>query len=1689
MKKLLFLVFLFVGGKLSAQIYNNEWIDYSKTYYKFSVGKDGLYRINQASLQASGLGTTPAEQFQLYRNGQQVPIYTSVTTGTLGSTGYIEFIGKMNDGLVDTALYSFKPNQLNKKWSLTNDTAAYFLTINTNTAQNLRLANTANNVAGNSLPKETNFMYTVGAYEKSIINPGFAAVVGEHLHASSYDKGEGWSSNEIFPGSPFLVSFTNLYPDLTATVSPTYTIGASGNALFSRTVQTNINGNSVLNQVMDYFDGNIYSSTFPLSHLTSGTANLSTNNTSSNGNDRMVVAYQEITYPRLFNFGNQSIFEFELAANPAGNYLEITNFNVGGSIPVLYDLTNGKRYVAVVGGGLLKFALAPSAIKRNLALVNQDNSNVVTVSNLQTRNFTNFVAAANQGDYLIISSKILHNNTTASNPVEKYKAYRASVTGGSFNPKIIDADDLYDQYSFGIEKHPSSIRNYLRHARTVSSIAPKYVLIIGRGTSYNEARTFQGQPYLDILNHVPTFGYPASDNLLSAAPGTSTQTTPIGRIGAVYQYEVDNYLSKVKEYEQKQADMNFTIANKAWMLNGTFVSGSSEPFLQGIIDNYQLQYMSSWRDTFAGGATNLFTKTQAGGVVPLSNSFMESLWNNGHSLVQYFGHSSATTLEFNLDDPNTYSNQGKYPMMIINGCNAGNYFIYNPFRITTNNNQSLSEKFVLTPNKGSIGFIASTHFGVVNYLHYLNLSFFRNISTTLYGSSIGNILKASAIDMFALTGNNDFYAKMHAEQTGLQGDPAVKMNVSYPKPDYVIEDQTVKINPSFISIAENNFTVKMMYMNLAKAVNDSFNISVKRQYPSGQIETVYNQRVKAAYYSDSMSFNFNIIPTRDKGLNKITICLDADNQISEMSELNNCVTKDVFIFEDEARPVHPYNYAIVNQLPLKLVASTANPTATNRTYNMEMDTTEFFNSPLKVTQSLTQVGGVLEFTPINSLINNTVYYWRVSPQVSSGPVNWNTSSFTYINGSTYGFNQGHVFQHFKSDYLGMRLDSSSRKFIFDSIGQNISIRNGVWPTAAYEEAHLTVSVNQDPYIRSFCGGDRIGINVFSPQNGKPWFNTTTAGAGMFNSLASNCGPGRGYNFEYDYSTRAERNKANAMLLNNIPNGHYVIVRNITFSWTDPSLLLNSWKLDAAQNGNGQSLYNTLKAAGFNSLDSFYTNRSWIFVYKKGVPSYPAKSLMSEGVWDRLSMATDFTIPDSVGYITSPAFGPAKEWKEVHWRGNTVDVLPGDEAKVTLLGIRPNGVVDSLTTLSQAQLDYNIQSINALQYPYLKLRMKNKDSINGTPWQLDYWRLNYTPIPEGALAPNITLQIKDSVDVGENLQVKVAFKNISYVPFDSIKVKMVVLDQAGVSTTYVLPKQKPLAVGEVLTLDYIIPTTNYSGINTLFVDFNTDNDQPEQYHFNNFLYKNFYVRPDNFNPLLDVTFDGLHILNKDIVSASPSIQIKLKDESKFLALDDTTGLKVQLRFPGSAPGVLKTYAWNTDTLRFIPANLSSGDNTATAELKPKNLPDGEYELIVKGKDKKGNTTGELEYKVLFTVINKPMISNLLNYPNPFTSSTAFVFTITGNEVPQNIKIEIMTITGKIVREITKNELGPLRVGRNITEFKWDGTDQYGAKLANGVYLYRVVTNLNGKSLEKYKVGTDDKTDQYFNKGYGKMVIIR
>ena len=194
MKKLLLAVLVVTACfNTHAQTYNNEWIDYSKTYYRFKVGATGLYRISQSALNSLGLAATPVQNFQLWRQGVEVPLHTSIASGTMGGGDYLEFYGQINDGSLDKKLYKHDSLQMNGNWSLYTDTMVYFLTVNTASA-NKRYTDPGNNVAGNVLPAETYFSYTLSKYYKDALNKGYGVYLGEYIHSSSYETAEGWGS-------------------------------------------------------------------------------------------------------------------------------------------------------------------------------------------------------------------------------------------------------------------------------------------------------------------------------------------------------------------------------------------------------------------------------------------------------------------------------------------------------------------------------------------------------------------------------------------------------------------------------------------------------------------------------------------------------------------------------------------------------------------------------------------------------------------------------------------------------------------------------------------------------------------------------------------------------------------------------------------------------------------------------------------------------------------------------------------------------------------------------------------------------------------------------------------------------------------------------------------------------------------------------------------------------------------------------------------------------------------------------------------------------------------------------------------------------------------------------------------------------------------------------------------------------
>lgn len=1722
---LLIMGYCFLFTPVRSQEYNNEWLESGQTYYKFKIGSSGLYRLTGSSFSGLGLGSASASSLQLWHNGKEVPLYTS-TTGVLGSSGYIEFWGELNDGSVDATLFRTPSEHLNKARSFEGDSSTYFLTVNT-TGQSLRYSAGTNDIAQKgSLTAEPFFYYTVQKELGSTFNRGPATAFGsDYVYMSDY---RGKSFGKVLKGGASTsISFSSLYGYTGATGTVTAGVSGASSLVSSRQVTVKGSNGSISSKLRSFT-----SSAIELPGVQIGSSyTVTISNGSGNANDRVNASFVSLRYPRSFNFGGQSGFGFELAASSHSRFLDISNFAAGsGGVPVLYDLTHGKRYTAVPSGSHYQFVL-PAMGASQLALAGQSSSSyrVISAAGITRRQYPDLRNSSNQGDYLIISNPVLYGS---GNYVAQYAAYRSSAAGGSYKTHVYDIEDLTDMFAFGIRSSPLSIRNFLRYARSHFSTQPRFVFLIGRGLTFDNLQGANAaDPEHQQQNLVPTYGWPASDVMLSSESFEPVAATPIGRLSAVKPVEVKNYLDKVKVYEQAQHSTDNTIAGNAWKKNVVFISGGGNEAENNLFTNYLNSYRRLLTDSLYGASSYYLSKLSSGAVSNTSGLALKDLFANGLGLISYFGHGASTTIAYGeLNDPSVFNNNGHYPVVFTSGCDVGDCFAFMPGRATTINN--ITERYLLTKDKGSVGFVAQSYLGVTSFLQRYNLVMYKNLAGSKYGQPVTASLQQSQEAMVSSINGDTITAYAHAEQTNFLGDPAIALN-SFSKPDFAVQESDI-YTPSSLSVTDNKYHVKAYIYNIGRAEGDSVSVSIIQKRPDGSEVTLLEKHLAAVRNMDSVAVDVVIDANKDAGNNEITVRVDGDNHYGEISESNNSATKLVYIYSNGITPVYPYDYSIIHNPTRTLIASTSDALAAAASYVMELDTTAQFNSGSKITKTLKSIGGAISFAPGISYANGRVYYWRVSPvPASGGDYRWAKSSFQYVapagGKSLSGSGQSHYGQHQQSLFDGLSLDSVSRQLQFNNVVYSINIPHAVLG-AGVGYSNFGLKINNEGISNYYCTtlGNSIMFNVLTPEGLKPYFNQSkpspvqrgpNSGIGGFMGSVAACKLSpysydrdpvnypnvNKYNFQFKYQTKGDRSKI-ASFMQWIPDGSYVVVRLFITPPFSNVPLVDAWKSD----GSGvNTLYHQFLTAGLTEISSFTTPGIGVFIYKKSDKGFTPVQYLTDNTSSQLQLLEEITGKDSIGHITSPIFGPARHWQSMKWSGKSLESSSTDHATVDVMGISKSGASKYLYTLDPQDQDFDISGVDASQYPYVQLKLRNVDSVNYTPYQLQSWRVLYTPVAEGALAGNLQLLHQDTIDLGQELRFSIAFKNVSDEPFaDSIKATVTIRDKSNQLYTIPIRKLRKLAPGDTAMIHLTIPgdtsiynhtvplkdrmpigTMDLGGLNTLSLDINPELAQLEKNHDNNFLFTPVYVREEQHNTLLDVTFDGIHILDNDIVAAKPIVSIRLNDDSKYLLLNDTSIAKVSLRYPD---GKIRKFGYNSDTLSFTPARDSS-KNEALIDFRPYLTQDGTYELMVSGQDKTGAVSSNTDYSVSFQVYNKPMISDMFNYPNPFTSSTAFVFTITGSQVPQNIRIQILTVTGKIVKEITKAELGSLHIGRNITEYKWDGTDNFGQKLANGVYLYRVITNQDGKKLDRFKIldsgGNEINTGKYFKKGYGKMYLMR
>lgn len=1716
------------------QQYGNEWIDYDQKYFHFPVFNTGVHRIyfntidSIFNLNGIDLSQINHSQFQIFGREKEVSILINDINNNniLDQNEYVEFYAEKNDGWLDELVYDSAQNITDKYFSLFNDTINYYFTWN-NGFNNLRTIIETDiefdqystiNYCWKKILEKYSSTYVMGEKSSGISSP-------------KYTAGEGWSGPQRNIGGPYLTNLNsnnffsggpNAYGRINLASTNSSTVNVDGN---NHNTKFYINSNLIYDS--SYFGYKVLNIDFNIQN-----SNLSNTTTIEHyiGNisqsyDNQHVSSIELCYPHNTNFSEYDALHFGLSLNQKKRFT-INNMINNSSNPTLYMLDNINRIIPISeNANSWEAVIPPSSSDTNLFYLFDQNSihevtNFKSVS--QNGYFTEYNSLQIDSAFIIITNKKLLPSAN------EYANYRSNL----YNTLVVNIDEIYHQFSGGIFKNPLAIRRFVKSLMDNWNTWPSHIFLIGKSVRFNDEGTpgsrFNDDSY--AKNLVPSWGYPSSDNhiLVGLSEGKRGYPIPVGRLSVTSNYAVLNYLNKVIGLENQQGLNNaYTIENKSWQKNiAHFGGGSSASEQNYILSNFEI-FENIIGDSYYGGLVKTFDYNPDELVAnPFEFQEIQEILENGISLMTIFGHaSSGGGFSLNIDDPEYWNNPDKYPMVIGLGCNAGD--VHNP------DTSSYSEELLRPEQSGAIGFISTIREGFTPYINTYTKILYETISKGAYHGTIGQQMVITVDSLDSSTPFTYWGPKFEGNYNGmsLQGDPAIKLN-THPFAEYVLQENKVWTTPQSVNLSVSEFDLNIEVNNLGKAVDDSLFMKVRQIYPDGS-DTNYTKLVSSVKNKDTIIFKILNNPEKCIGLNNFQIT--ADLPISFIQEAedeinNNQINFSLNISSNSIIPIWPYDLSIIGNHYDTLRVSTINPLEKINTYYFEIDTTDNFNSPFLKKQTVISTGGVIEAIPFNWINNNTglidslilndstVYYWRTRPD--SNVIDWKNRSFQYVP-DKWGWGQAHIDQFKYNDYFNIALNEDSRTFEFSQTYKTISCNTYIQHAALSPEWNGTFfQVSGETADYGGYTSPAIMIGVIDPNTLEFWEtpfidNSVNPSVvlnpdhcfGQFNGDPGVCGNtslmGRsrehGY-FVFNYYNPIQLDSLASMLNNKIPEGHYILA----YSYIPNNY--GGWQLytDSLYTNWPNSLFTAfenLGATGFT--DQNQNDDGFIFFCQKGDPS-TANTIRSDEIFPGLNAESELlefytTVYSNLesGKITSPIIGPTNNWKNIYWSQNSKENPTDDSTRIKIYGLpspeinQQELLIDSVFNAYDSILD--LQPI-LYKYNYIKLEMETYDDSLQTPAQIKKWQLTYDPLPDLAINPKKSWLFDfdtTTLQQGETGYLSIAFENVTPFDMDSVVIEYEIENR---NSSYLLPyqKQDSLKAREVLIDTIAVDTKFFQDHCNFYVNANptkiTGNlHQPEQFTFNNFLFKPFFIGRDITNPLLDVTFDGIHIMNNEIISPTPTILITLKDENPFLLLNedtDTSNIQIEIKYPNSNQWE-KVHYVGAQGIPIIDWEFENEKNKFIATYRPTFEEDGKYGLRVQGMDKSGNLSGSGPYEIYFEVLLRSSITNVFNYPNPFSTKTHFVFTLTGQKIPDELTIQILNINGRLVKQIHLHETEMIRIGNNITDYYWDGKDEFGDPLANGVYLYRVTAKINNEEIEH----RNSAADNAFKKGFGKIYLLR
>ncbi|MCX6164828.1 MAG: C25 family cysteine peptidase [Ignavibacteriae bacterium] len=1019
-------------------------------------------------------------------------------------------------------------------------------------------------------------------------------------------------------------------------------------------------------------------------------------------------------------------------------------------------------------------------------------------------------------------------------------------------------------------------------------------------------------------------------------------------------------------------------------------------------------------------ATKIFLSDTSGLVTFNYSDSIKNSINNGALLVSYIGHSGNYYWDYAFSNPNVLSNTNKYPLIFSMTCFTG--------KNAETGARGFGEQYLLLPNKGAIGFVSTTGWSFFPGGGNIFEQYFLNGFSTDSLRRLGDLMKFASTTMAP---ESLYFAQRNTINCyNLLGDPALKLALpKYPEFDIQPSDYTLS-NP--YPVVRENVSLKIYPKNYGTYA-DSCKIRFQL-LRNNQNHSIKDTIVHSWGFIDTVVYTFKLDTV---GMYSMKVVLDVDNWYPLESSTNNTIIFPFNLKNAAFVPIKPIDDMIIKSDTVEFVGINPNINTTTNTVKLlvQMDSSRTFNSALSQTYfNNNMVGAATKFkVRIPILDSNIIYYWRLNAIVN--------------NVDTLGWSEIRRFNY------NITLPTASTK-----TNRSINLSDTDYPLLP-GDSNITIYKNRRGHFSyfelSYVNGDNSGLKIVdisgnliaSSWQGDAWAPTYYA-----------------VNNKYVYLIRSQIDWSGLVIVKvNKINGSIIDSKHIymSSSASSDSVLTFLNTFDATQilmavkliptalttnnlNANAKSKFNQLGSTKIDSVDFLGWNR-WSFISNPNTPS----PITSEGYDNTSDIPVTSTMQPTFKFLNGNiihTIGPAKTWKNFSWQQI---LYSGTSIKFDVYGIDRYNYENLLLSNIATNSFVDLQSINAYTYPYLKLVTKlNIDSITGSQSPVfQSLKFNYVAPSELALDYNTFIKSDSLLNGGDSLGISLAYYNVGYVDlygytrdiytFTNTGQK-VVLKSDVISSTLKIDSAHFVKTNVKLTgLPFIRKYNNYI---PLYFEVTPNIPQNDLYTYNNITTTNVVVKGTAQTYTAELYSDGMKVNGGEFVRSKPDVEIKLKDKVlNNINSFDTSDFKLFIN------NIYQPYSSRTTNgLRIEGIDGRSGN--ILLKFNPL-LPNGEniFKLVSrKGAEGNYDTT---QYSVF--VSNQLMIKDFYNYPNPMKNQTVFIFNLGGNNPPSICRIKIYTVSGRVVKIINSSA----NIGYN--QINWDGRDNEGDYMANGVYFYRMI----------------------------------